>query len=123
VIGGRGDAARRLRAGTNPVIGYIAFELMSAFTPVIANAIEREVARCGVHLLMTNDNESTERERSYVELFEMQRVSGLIIAPLGDIEAELLELKRRGTPSVLTDPPPVTSWRHHLPTACSATWR
>ena len=96
------DAARRLRAGTNPVIGYIAFELMSAFTPAIANAIEREVSRRGMHLLMANDNESTERERSYLELFEMQRVSGLIIAPLGDIETELLELKRRGTPSVLS---------------------
>ena len=96
------DAARRLRAGTNPVIGYIAFELKSAFTPAIANAIEREVALRGMHLLMANDNESTERERSYIELFEMQRVSGLIIAPLGDIEAELLELKRRGTPSVLS---------------------
>jgi len=102
------DAARRLRAGTNPVIGYIAFELMSAFTPAIANAIEREVARRGMHLLMANDNESTEREQSYIELFEMQRVSGLIIAPLGDIEAELLELKRRGTPSVLTGRPAIS---------------
>ncbi|MFE6254725.1 LacI family DNA-binding transcriptional regulator [Agromyces sp. NPDC057865] len=96
------DAARRLRAGTNPVVGYIAFELMSAFTPGIANAIEREVAARGMHVLMANDTESTDRERSYIELFEMQRVSGLIIAPVGEIETDLLELKRRGTPSVLS---------------------
>jgi LacI family transcriptional regulator len=96
------DAARRLRVGTNPVIGYIAFELVSAFTPRIATAIEREVAERGMHVLMANDTESTERERSYLELFERQRVSGLIIAPVGEIEADLLDLKRRGTPSVLS---------------------
>ena len=96
------DAARRLRAGTNPVIGYIAFELTSAFTPTIANTIEREVAQRGLHLLMANDNESTARELSYIDLFEMQRVSGLIVAPFGDIETVLLDLKRRGTPSVLS---------------------
>ena len=96
------DAARRLRAGTNPVVGYIAFELMSAFTPAIANTIEREVAQRGLHLLMANDNESPARELSYIDLFEMQRVSGLIVAPLGEIETELLDLKRRGTQSVLS---------------------
>lgn len=96
------DAARRLRAGINPVIGYVAFELTSAFTPAIANTIEREVAQRGLHLLMANDNESPARELSYIDLFEMQRVSGLIVAPFGDVETELLDLKRRGTPSVLS---------------------
>lgn len=96
------EAARRLRAGTNPVVGYIAFELASAFTPAIADTIEREVAKHGMYLLMANDHESSDREMSYVELFEMQRVSGIIVAPLGDIEGELIELKRRGTPSVIS---------------------
>jgi LacI family transcriptional regulator len=105
------DAARRLRAGTNPIIGYIAFELMSSFTPAVADAIEREVARRGMHLLMANDTESPEREQSYLELFEMQRVSGVIVAPLGDVENELLELKRRGTPSVLSG---IAAKSHHL---------
>jgi LacI family transcriptional regulator len=96
------DAARQLRSGTNPVIGYIAFELSSAFTPGIARAIEQNVSAQGMHVLMANDDGSSERERSYIELFEMQRVSGLIVAPLGDIEEQLLRLKRRGTPSVLS---------------------
>lgn len=96
------DAARQLRSGTNPVIGYIAFELSSAFTPGIARSIEQVVSKRGMHLLMANDDGSSDRERSYIELFEMQRVSGLIVAPLGDIEDKLLALKRRGTPSVLS---------------------
>ncbi len=96
------DAARQLRSGTNPVIGYIAFELTSAFTPEIARSIEQKVSARGMHVLMANDDGSSERERSYIELFEMQRVSGLIVAPIGDIEEQLLRLKRRGTPSVLS---------------------
>ncbi|GAA1776628.1 LacI family DNA-binding transcriptional regulator [Streptomonospora arabica] len=96
------DAARVLRTGTNAVIGYIAFELTSATTPEIARAIEERVAGRGMHLLMANDAGSRDRERSYLQLFEKQRVSGIIVSPLGDLEPELAQMRKRGIASVLS---------------------
>ncbi|MDX3496597.1 MULTISPECIES: LacI family DNA-binding transcriptional regulator [Streptomyces] len=96
------DAARMLRTGTSPVIGYVAFELASATTPEIATAIERRVSAEGMYLLMANDAGSRQREREYLQLFEQQRVAGIIISPVGDVEDELARLRRRGIASVLS---------------------
>ncbi|MFL6127000.1 LacI family DNA-binding transcriptional regulator [Actinophytocola sp.] len=96
------DVARTLRTGVSPVIGYIAFELASATTPEIAVAIERRVAARGMYLLMANDTGSHDRERSYLRLFAKQQVSGIIIAPVGDVEAELAQLRGHGIASVLS---------------------
>lgn len=95
------EAARQLKTGSTPIIGFIPFELASGFGPSLAQALTRQVTRQGMHLLIANDDEQTEREYSYIRLFETLRVRALIVAPVGDIEDELVELKRRGTPSVL----------------------
>ncbi|MEW2403876.1 LacI family DNA-binding transcriptional regulator [Streptomyces sp. NPDC046862] len=96
------DAARMLRTGASPVIGYVAFELASATTPEIATAIEQRVSAEGMYLLMANDTGSRQREREYLQLFEQQRVAGIIISPVGDVENELARLRRRGIASVLS---------------------
>ncbi|MET8274932.1 LacI family DNA-binding transcriptional regulator [Streptomyces sp. NPDC005096] len=96
------DAARMLRTGVSPVIGYLAFELASATTPEIAAAIERRVSAHDMYLLMANDIGSREREHAYLQLFEQQRVAGIIISPVGDVEAELARLRQRGIASVLS---------------------
>ena len=95
-------AARTLRTGINLVVGYLAFELASATTPEIAVGIERRVATRGMHLLMANDVGSRERELSYLRLFEQQRVAGVIVAALGDVESELAQMRSRGVASVLS---------------------
>lgn len=96
------DAARRLRMGENPVIGYLAFELASATTPDIATAIEQRVSARDMYLLMANDAGSRAREREYLHLFEQQRVAGIIVSPAGDVEPELARLRRSGIASVLS---------------------
>ncbi|MET8983139.1 LacI family DNA-binding transcriptional regulator [Streptomyces sp. NPDC004539] len=96
------DAARMLRTGASPVIGYVAFELASATTPEIATAIEQRVSAEGMYLLMANDAGSRRREREYLQLFEQQRVAGIIVAPVGEVEDELARLRRRGIASVLS---------------------
>ncbi|CAN5392768.1 substrate-binding domain-containing protein [soil metagenome] len=95
-------AARTLRTGINLVVGYLAFELASATTSDIAVSIERRVADRGMHLLMANDVGSRDRELSYLRLFEQQRVAGVIVAPLGDVEPELAQMRARGVASVLS---------------------
>jgi len=51
--------------------------------------------------VVANSDESRERERAYLNFLESQQVSGVVAAPVGEVPAELLELRRRGTPFVL----------------------
>ncbi len=95
------DAARTLRTGRTPVVGYVAFELAAARTPIIANALASRLAERGIDLLLATDRGDASREHAFIDLFARQRVSGLIVSPVGDIEPELRRLRGRGIPSVL----------------------
>ena len=53
-------------------------------------------------MLMANDTGSEQRERSYLQLFAKQQVSGVIIAPVGNVEAELSRMRAIGIASVLS---------------------
>lgn len=96
------DAASRLRTGLSPVVGYLAFELASARTPAIANAMSERLAVDGLHLLSGVDGGDRDREQAYLELFERQRVAGIIVTPVSDLEPQLARLRARGIPSVLS---------------------
>ena len=96
------DAARSLRGGRSSVVGYISFELASARTPAITNAMSERLAAADMHLLSAVDGGDRGRERTFLELFERQRVAGIIITPLADIETDLARMRQRGLASVLS---------------------
>lgn len=96
------DAASTLRTGRSPVVGYLAFELASARTPAIANAMSERLALADLHLLSGVDGGDPGREQSYLRLFERQRVAGIIVTPVSDLEPQLARLRARGLPSVLS---------------------
>lgn len=95
------DAARQLRSGRNTVIGHIAFEVSNSHFGAVADAIEVAAQAAGYTVLIGNSLGSEQREREYLRLFERQRVGGIIISPVGDVEAELAQMRRRGMPSVV----------------------
>src|SRR3712207_7511954 len=43
------------------------------------------------------------REANYIDLFQEQRVQGLLISPVGDVTERLDLLRERGVPTVLVD--------------------
>src|SRR3712207_9245996 len=43
------------------------------------------------------------REANYIDLFQEQRVQGLLISPVGDVTERLDLLRDRGVPTVLVD--------------------
>jgi LacI family transcriptional regulator len=96
------DAARQLRSGRNAVIGYVAFEVSNAYFGAVADAIERAAQDAKHTVMIGNSLGSAQREQEYLEVFERQRVGGVIVAPLGDIEEVLAHMRRRGMPSVIT---------------------
>lgn len=99
----RNGAARQLRAGESRTIALIVFDATNPFFTDLARGAEDAATAAGYSVLLANTSESQERERSYLDLFEEQRVRGILISPYGDVEGRLKALDRFGIPSVLVD--------------------
>ena len=99
----RNDAARQLRAGRSRSIGLIVLDVRNPFFTEVARGAEDRAAEEQMTILLGNSDENADRERSYLDLFEEQRVHGVLISPLGDDETRLQRLRSRETPVVLVD--------------------
>ncbi|WEO77638.1 LacI family DNA-binding transcriptional regulator [Cryobacterium sp. SO2] len=99
----RNDAARQLRAGRSRSIGLVVLDVGNPFFTDLARGAEDRAAQAGLTVLLGNSDETVERESAYLDLFEEQRVHGVLISPLGDSGEQLKRLRRRGTPTVLVD--------------------
>jgi LacI family transcriptional regulator, galactose operon repressor len=99
----RNDAARQLRAGRSRSIGLVVLDVRNPFFTDVARGAEDRAAEEGMTILVGNSDENTDREGSYLDLFEEQRVHGVLISPLTDDLPRLERLRSRGTPVVLVD--------------------
>lgn len=99
----RNDAARQLRAGESRTIALLVFDAANPFFSALARGAEDAATAEGYSVILANTSESQEREHSYLDLFEEQRVQGILISPYGEVEKRLSTLKKFGIPSVLVD--------------------
>ncbi|MEV8252432.1 LacI family DNA-binding transcriptional regulator [Rhodoglobus sp. NPDC076762] len=99
----RNDAARRLRAGTSSTVGFVVLDGQNPFFNQVVRGAEDEGSVSGIAILVGNTDEDFRREGLYLDLFEEQRVRGVLISPYGDISARLQQLKSRDIPAVLVD--------------------
>jgi len=99
----RNDAARQLRIGHSSTVGLIVLDVRNPFFTELARGAEDRAAAAGLSILLGNSDENPDREAAYLDLFEEQRVHGVLISPLGDVTERLKKLRERGTPAVLVD--------------------
>jgi LacI family transcriptional regulator len=99
----RNDAARQLRAGRSRSIGLVVLDVRNPFFTDVARGAEDRAAEDGMTILLGNSDENTDREGAYLDLFEEQRVHGVLISPLSDDLPRLARVRERGTPVVLVD--------------------
>lgn len=99
----RNDAARRLRAGISSTVGFVVLDGQNPFFNEVVRGAEDEASKSGIAILVGNTDEDTGRQAKYLDLFEEQRVRGVLIAPYGDVNARLRQLKERDIPAVLVD--------------------
>lgn len=99
----RNDAARQLRAGSSRALGLVVLDIRNPFFSELALGAEGAARNAGYSIILGNSDEKSERELSYLDLFEEQRMRGVLITPFGDVESRLLRLRERGTPAVLVD--------------------
>ncbi|SEE88212.1 transcriptional regulator, LacI family [Arthrobacter alpinus] len=99
----RNDVARQLRAGHSRTIGLIVLDIGNPFFTSISRAAEDAAAESGNAVVLGNSGHDATRERHYIDLFEEQRVQGVLISPVSDIAERLATLTARGTKVVLVD--------------------
>ncbi|MDE2387286.1 MAG: LacI family DNA-binding transcriptional regulator [Actinomycetales bacterium] len=99
----RNDAARQLRAGKSRAVGLIVVDGANPFFAELAKGAEHRAADYGLSVLIANSDENPQRERVLLNLFEEQRVLGVLISPLVVELEPLKKLRDRGTPVVLVD--------------------
>lgn len=99
----RNDAARQLRAGHSRTIGLIVPDVGNPFYTSMARAAETAAVLQGSAVLLGDSSQDASRESNYIDLFQEQRVQGLLISPVGDVTDRLQALRDRGIPSVLVD--------------------
>jgi LacI family transcriptional regulator len=99
----RNDAARQLRAGKSRAVGLIVLDAANPFFAELAKGAEGKAADHGLSVLIANSDENPTREKELLNLFEEQRVLGVMISPLVVELEPLRKLRDRGTPVVLVD--------------------
>ncbi|SEI92854.1 LacI family DNA-binding transcriptional regulator [Demequina mangrovi] len=97
------DAARQLRAGRSQSLALLVLDVGNPFFTDVARGAEKRAAEEGLTVLLANSDESAEREAGHLDVFERQRVSGVLISPVDGDYGRLEELRRHGIPVVLVD--------------------
>src|SRR5690606_21133497 len=97
----RNDAARQLRAGQSTTVGLVVLDVRNPFFTEMARGAEQEAERHDLAVILGNSDEDESRESRYLDLFEQQRVRGVLISPYGEVGPRLQRLRERGTPAVL----------------------
>lgn len=99
----RNDAARQLRAGRSRTIGLVVLDLRNPFFTEVARGAEERAAEHGLTVLVANSDEKQPREAMYLDLFEQQRVFGVLVTPVAENMPRLTRMRDRGIPTVLVD--------------------
>lgn len=99
----RNAAASQLRAGRSRSVGLVVLDSANPFFADLSRGAEDHAASLGISVLVGNSGEDPEREARYLDLFEEQRVRGVMLSPVGDITTRLQRLRSRGIAAVLVD--------------------
>jgi LacI family transcriptional regulator len=99
----RNDAARQLRAGRSLMVGLVVLDVRNPFFTELARGAEREAARHGLSVVLANSDEDPAQEARHIDLFEQQRVRGILLSPYQEAGPRLRLMRDRGIPAVLVD--------------------
>lgn len=97
------ESARNLRAGHSTSIGMVVLDISNPYFTDIVRGVEDAALTAGYSVQVGNSAQEVDRERGLLNLFERQRVGGVLSVPIEDSTERFLELRRRGIPVVVVD--------------------
>src|SRR5699024_10186374 len=102
----RNNLARQLKMGSGTTVGLVVLSLANPFFADLAEACEVVAEERGYTVVLGSSDQQPERQARYLDLFEEQRVAGMLIAPVAGMTEQMRHLRRRGMPHVLFDAHP-----------------
>ena len=99
----RNDAARQLRAGRSRSFGLVVLDARNPFFMDVTQGAQHRALDNGYTVLMGASDNSLSTEQQLLDLFEEQRVAGVLISPLHSDLSRLWRIREAGTPVVLVD--------------------
>lgn len=81
----------------------LVLDVRNPFFTDVALGAENVAITHGHSFVLANSAEDSTRESTYLDLFEEQRLQGLLITPFGNVHKRLASMHSRGIPSVLVD--------------------
>jgi LacI family transcriptional regulator len=100
----RNESARMLRAGRSRTIALVVLDIANPFFTDVARGAESVAELGGSLLMLCNSGQDPAREIRHLDLLEQQRVQGVLITPVDDLQnSRIDQLVERGTPVVLVD--------------------
>lgn len=97
------DNARRLRSGRSRTIALMLLDAWIPFYAQVSRGVEDVAFAGGWTVLFSNTGRDPERERRNLDVFESNRVQGVLIVPQGDVRDRLRDLRRAGTACVMIE--------------------
>lgn len=101
----RNETARHLRAGTSRTIALVLLDAWIPFYSELSRGVEDAAAADGWTVLFSNSARNPERELRNLDIFESQRVAGLLVVPQQDLRSRLRDLQRHGISCVTIEQP------------------
>lgn len=95
------DTARQLSTGYSKSLGLLVRSSYNSFFNALADAAEDEADARGYTLLLGGSSQRPDREAKYLDLFQSQRVRGVLISPIGGVTDRIRRLRDHGMAVVL----------------------
>ncbi|GLY79831.1 LacI family DNA-binding transcriptional regulator [Actinoallomurus iriomotensis] len=99
----RNESARQLRQGRSRTLGVVVESLGNPYFTDLARGAEAAMNTDGFDALWCTSDGSAAKERRCLDFLEEQRVSGVIITPVGLDAGRIAELRDRGLSVVVLD--------------------
>lgn len=99
----RNESARQLRAGTSRTLAYVMLDAGNPFFTDVAQGMEQAADDVDLALVLCNSGERPDREAAHLDLFQQQRVTGILVTPVDPESPTLEAIRDRGTPVVIVD--------------------
>jgi LacI family transcriptional regulator len=99
----RNESARQLRAGRSRTVAYVMLDAGNPFFTDVAQGIEEAAEGHDLSVFLCNSDNRAERERSYLQRLEQQRVQGVMVTPVDPESPVLTQLAAHGIPVVVVD--------------------
>lgn len=97
------NVARNMRAGKARILGLIVSDITNPFFTMLVRGCEDAAAERGYSLVISNTDESADRERASIEVMIAERVAGVMIASTNETLKSLQGLTSVGIPIVAVD--------------------